>query len=62
MYNMIAQNGETVYGVSEFVADTKEDLAKLPRSCAMGSSCLVLQGETGPEVYVKNSQGEWVIL
>ena len=33
MYKMITQNGETVYGVSEFVADTKEDLEKLPRSC-----------------------------
>ena len=56
MYKLTAQNGQTKYGICEFVVDTIEDMENLP-PCDMGSSCLVLS--TPPEVYMKDGNGEW---
>lgn len=57
MYKMTSRNGEVVYDVKEFVCDTPEDIAMLPRNCSMGSTCVVISTS---EVYMMNSKGEWV--
>lgn len=57
MYKMTSQNGDVVYDVKEFVCDTPEDIANLPRNAGMGSTCVVISTS---EVYMMNSKGEWV--
>lgn len=57
MVKLIASNGESTYGVNDYVIDTPDDIQNLPRHCEMGSSAIVIS--TG-EVYMKNSAGEWV--
>ena len=52
MYKMTSRNGEVVYDVREFVCDTPEDIAMLPRNCSMGSTCVVISTS---EVYMMNS-------
>ena len=47
------------YGSRQFVVDTENEINTLPKSCQMGDFVLVIA--TG-NVYVKNSQGEWVKL
>lgn len=56
MHKLIAHDGNTAYGQKEFVCDTPDDIKNLPR-CDMGSTCIVIS--TG-EVYMINSQREWV--
>jgi hypothetical protein len=58
MYAVTAHDGDVQYGVNEYVCDAIDDLAHLPR-CAMGSTAIVIGTS---EVYIKNSQGEWVKL
>ena len=55
-YKMISTNGQTQYGVDEFIIDTPDDLPNLPPRSAMGSTALDIS--TG-DVYIKNSTGEW---
>ena len=59
MYKVISNNGNIAYDVQELCCDTPEDLNALPTSCAMGSVCLVISTS---EVYMLNSQKEWVKL
>lgn len=56
MYKLITANGETSYGINEYVVDTPEDIESLPR-CDMGSIAFVISTAT---VYMKNSEGNWV--
>ena len=58
MYKLFSSDGDVSYGLKEFVCDTPEDLKTLP-ACQMGSSCIVIS--TG-EVYMLNSEKEWVKL
>ena len=58
MYKVTQLDGDVQYGVNEYVCDTANDLATLPR-CSMGSVAIIIS--TG-EVYMKNSQNEWVKL
>ena len=58
MYAVTAHDGDVQYGVNEYVCDTVDDLAKLPR-CSMGSTVIVI---ATAEVYMKNGQNEWVKL
>lgn len=60
MYSVISHDGDTQYGVNEYVCDSVDDLATLPR-CAAGSTAIILE-EGNAAVYMKNSQGEWVKL
>ena len=47
----------------EFVCDTTADLAKIePKYVTMGSVAIVIQGDSGFEVYMANSQKEWINL
>lgn len=58
MIKLIANDGDKMYGIKEYVCDTPEDIKNLG-SCSMGSTCLVIS--TG-EVYMINSEKEWVKL
>lgn len=60
MYSVISHDGDTQYGVNEYVCDSVDDLLVLPR-CAAGSVAIVLEKDNSA-VYMKNSQGEWVKL
>ena len=60
MYSVISHDGDTQYGVNEYVCDSIDDLLVLPR-CAAGSTAIVLEKDN-PAVYMKNSQGKWVKL
>ena len=47
----------------EFVCDSTDDLAALdPQYVTMGSTAIVIDGESGFEVYMANSQGQWINL
>lgn len=60
MYSVICHDGDTMYGVNEYVCDSVDDLVILPR-CAAGSTAIILE-QNNVAVYMKNSQGEWVKL
>lgn len=61
MIKMIEQNGETVYNVVSYMLDSVEDIEKLPKGIASGSTALIPL-TTGLEVYILNNQKEWVKL
>lgn len=45
----------------EFVCDTLSDLNSIePRYTTIGSIAIVIQGEAGFEVYMANSQKQWI--
>ena len=47
----------------EFVCDTTADLSAIePRYVTMGSVAIVIQGDSGFEVYMANSKKEWINL
>ena len=50
------QDGETLYGIKEFLLDSKEDLENLPVDIKPGSSAMVI--ETG-ELYILKSDKKW---
>lgn len=60
MYSVIRHDGDTMYGVNEYVCDSVDDLVILPR-CAAGSTAIILE-QNNVAVYMKSSQGEWVKL
>ena len=55
MYQKLMQSGRTTYGVAEYVADTKEDVARIPK-CVMGSTVYIIHTK---ETYMIDSQGTW---
>lgn len=47
----------------EFVCDTTADLSAIePRYVTMGSVAIIIQGDSGFEVYMANSKKEWINL
>lgn len=58
MYKMTSHDGNTAYGIKEFVIDTAADLIAIP-PCQMGSVALDISTS---EVYMMNGNGEWVKL
>jgi len=45
---------------NEFICDTVEDMNKIDNKYrTLGSIAMVISGDTGFEVYMANSQGEW---
>lgn len=45
----------------EFVCDTITDLNAIdPQYCTMGSIAIVISGDVGFEVYMANSQKQWI--
>ena len=55
MYQKLMQSGRTTYGVAEYVADTKEDVTRIPK-CVMGSTVYIIHTK---ETYMIDSQGTW---
>ena len=45
----------------EFICDTPADLQKIsPEYITLGSVAVVISGDAGLEVYMANSQGQWI--
>ena len=59
MVNLYRQDGETLYGIKEFLLDSVEDLAKLPTNLRSGSSALIIPTGT---LYILNGEKKWVIF
>ena len=57
--NLISTNGQVKYLVNEYVIDSPDDLKKLSRDSAPGSTAICT---SNGEVYMKNGTGEWVAL
>ena len=57
MYN-IKQQGDTVQnGIMEYVADTRDDIKKIPTNMGlMGSTCLVIEDSS---VWILGSDKKW---
>ena len=48
---------------NEFICDTTADLQSInPKDINLGSIAIVLQGTSNFEVYMANSQKEWIAL
>ena len=56
MYKILANDGDVAYGIKDFICDTPEDLKDLPH-CNMGCTAFII---STAEVYMINSNGEWV--
>ena len=60
MYNKTMVNGEVAYDVIQFTCDNLDDLDNLPtQGVGMGSTAIVI---STAEIYIKNSEGQWVKL
>ena len=60
MVNLYKQDGETLYGIKEFLLDTVEDLTNIPiAKLRPGSSALIIP--TG-ELYVFDGNKNWTLL
>jgi hypothetical protein len=57
MYSFMAQNGIVSYGIIEVVVDFRSDIATLPKDCAPGSSCIVLEDFS---IWLFNSKKQWI--
>ena len=57
MINLYKQDGETLYGIKEFLLDSPQDLSELPTNVRIGSSAIVIQ--TG-QTYILNGYKKWV--
>lgn len=53
---LISHDGNTVYGIKEYVVDTPTDMTDVP-PCAMGSTLFVI---STAEIYMMNSENIWV--
>lgn len=59
MVNLYKQDGETLYGIKEFLLDSVEDLTQLPKNIRCGSSALIIP--TG-ELYILDGKKEWTLF
>lgn len=59
MVNLYKQDGETLYGIKEYILDSPEDVGKLPKDIKAGSTALVI---TSGDIYILNGRKEWVLL
>lgn len=60
MVSLYKQDGETLYGIKEFLLDSVEDLTDIPiAKLRPGSSALIIP--TG-EIYIFSGNKEWQIL
>ena len=56
MINYTSQNGDVQYNIVELIADTSADIVDLPKNCAPGSTCLVIEDSS---VYMFGGDLEW---
>lgn len=59
MYRLYKQNDDIQAYVTEFVADTDDDIKDLPTSVYPGSTCIVAASSN---VYILNASSQWVLL
>ena len=60
MYKLIVQNGKVQYNQDEWVVDTLQDLETIPKERSnMGNTAFVI---ATAQVFMLNSEGEWVEL
>lgn len=59
MYNVIKQNDNISAYVTEFVADTVNDIQTLPTDVYPGSTCIVASDAS---VYILNASRQWIKL
>lgn len=59
MYNIIKQNDNISAYVTEFVADSADDIQDLPQNVYPESTCIVTETS---DVYMLNNKREWVKL
>lgn len=59
MFNLYKQDGETLYGIKEFMLDTAADVADLPTNIRPGSTALVIPTS---EIYILNGEKQWVLF
>ena len=59
MITLASSSRNVQYDGTEYVWDSLEDIPNLPHHCAMGSVAVII---STAEVYMKNSNGEWVKL
>lgn len=58
MVNLYKQDGETLYGIKEYLIDSKEDLKDLPtKTIRIGSTALIIPDGI---LYILNGHHEWV--
>ena len=57
MYILYKQDGETLYGIKEFVLDSVDDIKNLPKNIRVGSTALIIPTA---EIYILNSSKTWV--
>lgn len=62
MANIMSKRGQqdniTTY---EHICDTNADMTNIdPKYITLGSVCIVLQGDSGLEVYMASSSKEWI--
>ena len=56
MINLYKQEGETLYGIKEFIIDSLEDIKNLPKNVRVGSMAIIIP--TG-QVYIFNGEKKW---
>jgi hypothetical protein len=57
MIQIFKQNGNTSYGLKEYMIDTKAELSKIPTNIAMGSTVFVIEEN---KTYVLSGNKEWI--
>lgn len=60
MHNLIQQGDSVQAYVNKYIADYRDDIAKLPTSCAGGSTCFVI--EDSSKWVLSQSTKKWTEL
>lgn len=59
MIKLLKQNGETIYGIKEYIVDTIEELDSIKSQSIMGSKAYVVDTN---EDYVLSGSNEWILM
>lgn len=62
--NIMTKQGSLDNAITyEHICDAAEDLQNIdPQKITLGSIAVVLQGESGIEIYIANSNKEWIAI
>ena len=59
MINLYKQDGETLYGIKEYILDSTSDVQNLPTNVKIGSTALVISTS---DIYMLNGSKQWVLI
>lgn len=59
MIKLLKQNGETTYGIKEYIVDTVEELNSIKSQNIMGSKAYVVNTN---ENYILSGSNEWILI